>query len=88
MLQIVLLATGLHNILFNRSEIANISLVLIPQRRDRDNLTFINNLKVNNFDLMKGPIPPADNIGFIEDSDLDTLDYPERDDYPDDNEDT
>ena len=47
MLQLVLFVTGLHHILFNRMEVSNIQLMAVPQRRDRDRLAFVDDLKAN-----------------------------------------
>lgn len=68
LLQLILFVTGVNNILFNRTEIANVSLVIIPQRRDRDRLAFVDDLKANNFDLLHNkPLPPAECPNFTED---------------------
>lgn len=86
MLQIILLFTGLNHILFNRVEVSNIALSLIPQRRDRDKLSFVDDLKVNNLDMIKSsPLPPADCTNFIEDDEFDDDDF---DDLDDDDNDT
>ena len=70
LLQRILFVTGVNNILFNRTEIANVSLVIIPQRRDRDRLAFVDDLKANNFDLLHNkPLPPAECPNFTEDKD-------------------
>ena len=70
MLQFILFFTGLNHILFNRVEISNVALTMIPQRRDRDKLAFVDDLKVNNLDMLKeGPLPPADCTNFTEDDD-------------------
>ena len=75
MLQLVLFVTGLHHILFNRMEVSNIQLMAVPQRRDRDRLAFVDDLKANNFDLItKASLPPADCLGFVEDDDIDDID--------------
>ena len=90
MLQIILLFTGLNHILFNRVEVANVVLSLIPQRRDRDKLSFVDDLKANNFDLLKNtPLPPADCSNFEEDDeDEDFDDDDTSDDSDDENKDT
>ena len=94
MLQLVLFVTGLHHILFNRMEVSNIQLMAVPQRRDRDRLAFVDDLKANNFDLItKASLPPADCTGFVED-DIDDIEFTEEDfddnedDDSDNNEDT
>ena len=95
MLQLVLFVTGLHHILFNRMEVSNIQLMVIPQRRDRDRLAFVDDLKANNFDLItKSPLPPADCMCFVEDDDIDDIEFTgedfddNEDDDSDNNEDT
>lgn len=92
MLQLVLFVTGLHHILFNRMEVSNIQLMVVPQRRDRDRLSFVDDLKANNFDLItKSPLPPADCMGFVEDDDIEFTeeDFDDNeDDDSDNNEDT
>ena len=86
MLQLILFVTGLHHILFNRTEISNIQLMVIPQRRDRERLAFVDDLKANNFDLLKNsPLPPADCNGFVED-DIDDIEFTEEDFDDDDND--
>lgn len=90
MLQLILFVTGLHHILFNRTEISNIQLMVIPQRRDRDRLSFVEDLRANNFDLIKNsPLPPADCNGFVEDDEDLGDDFPDDDidDFPDDGND-
>ena len=69
MLQLVLFVTGIHHILFNRTEVSNISLALIPQRRDRERLAFVDDLKANNLDLVSPdiPLPLSENDDFRED---------------------
>ena len=87
MLQIVLFVTGLHHILFNRLEVSNISLALIPQRRDRERLAFVDDLKANNLDLLTSdvPIQLSGDDGFREDEDY--LDDDNIIDDDDDNDD-
>lgn len=87
MLQIILLFTGLNHILFNRVEVANVALSLIPQRRDRDKLSFVDDLKENNFDLIKNaPLPPAECNNFVEDDELDDIDEDDLDDQSNDSD--
>lgn len=74
MLQIILFVTGIHHILFNSVEISNISLVMVPQRRNRDKLAFMDDLRANNFDLVKNfSLPPAE-TDFKGDDEFDDLD--------------
>ena len=90
MLQLVLFVTGLHHVLFNRTEVSNIQLMVIPQRRDRERLEFVDDLKANNFDLITNtPLPPANCNGFVEDDDMDDMDFNEEDfeEYEDDDND-
>lgn len=84
MLQLVLFVTGVHHILFNRTEVSNISLSLIPQRRDRERLAFMDDLKANNFDLIKNAaLPPASCTDFKEDDIIDELGDFDDDDLDD-----
>ena len=87
MLLFILFFTGLNHILFNRTEISNVSLVIIPQRRDRERLAFVDDLKQNNFDLLKNsPLPPASCNDFKDDEHFDEEDF-DIEDFPDDDED-
>lgn len=84
MLLLILFFTGLNHILFNRTEVSNVSLVLIPQRRDRERLAFVDDLKQNNFDLLKNsPLPPASCNDFKDDENFDEEDF-NIEDFPDD----
>ena len=61
--------------------------MIIPQRRDRERLAFVDDLKANNFDLLKNsPLPPADCNGFVEDDDIDDIEFTEEDFDDDDND--
>lgn len=71
MLQLVFFTSGLHQILFNKVEISNISLVLIPQRRERDKLSFVDDLYINNIDLASNKVLPPSNCNFQEDDEDD-----------------
>ena len=48
----ILLVEGLHHILFTRSEVCAIVLKVIPLRVDRDKISYVENLAMNNLDLM------------------------------------
>ena len=88
MLQIILFVTGIHHILFNSVEISNISLVMVPQRRNRDKLAFMDDLRANNFDLVKNfSLPPAE-ANFKGDDEFDDLDDYDDDIIFDDDDDT
>ena len=67
--------------------------MVIPQRRDRERLAFVDDLKANNFDLITNtPLPPANCNGFVEDDDMDfneeDFEEYEDDDNDDNNGDT
>lgn len=89
MLQVLLLFTGLHHILFNQTEVSNVTLALVPQRRHRDRLAFIDGLRMYNLDLINNAsMPPGGSVPFREDDydDEDFDDFDEGDDdFPDDN---
>lgn len=53
LLEIVAFFTGIHHILFNSLEVSNISLGLIPSRRDRDKLSFLDDLRANTAGVAK-----------------------------------
>lgn len=81
MLELVLLVTGLHHILFNHTEISNITLVMVPQRRDRERLAFVDDLRNNNFDLVNNVSPPTSGYSkFKEDDEFDDIDDADFDD--------
>ena len=96
LLEIVAFFTGLHHILFNSLEVSNISLGLIPSRRDRDKLSFLDDLRTNTVGISKMddtvPFRPDDEDDF-EDDFNEELDNDEGDsennpdDNPDDNND-
>lgn len=48
----ILFIEGLHYILFSRTEVSSIVLKVIPIRVDRDKLSYVDNLAMNNLDLM------------------------------------
>lgn len=48
----ILFVEGLHHILFSRNEVCGVVLRVVPIRSDRDKLTFVENLAMNNLDLM------------------------------------
>lgn len=62
--------------------------MVIPQRRDRERLAFVDDLKANNFDLLQNAsVPPASCNGFVEDDDIDDIEFTEEDFDEDDSED-
>ncbi len=48
----ILFVEGLHHILFSRNEICGVVMRVVPIRVDRDKLSYIENLTMNNLDLM------------------------------------
>lgn len=82
-----MLFTGLHHILFNQTEVSNVTLTIAPQRRHRDRLAFIDGLRMYNLDLINNAsMPPGGSIPFRED-DYDEYfdDFDDDEDFPDDN---
>jgi len=51
-LTLIALLNGLHQIIFNRVEICNLSFHFLPLRKDRENISYINKLNMNNTDLI------------------------------------
>lgn len=82
-----MLFTGLHHILFNQTEVSNVTLTIAPQRRHRDRLAFIDGLRMYNLDLINNAsMPPGGSIPFREDDyDEDFDDFDDDEDFPDDN---
>lgn len=85
-LLLIALLTGIQHIIFNSTEVANITLSLIPQKRHRDRLAFIDDLCMYNLDLVtKANMPPGNYIPFKEDSDEDLPeDFPDSAQFPED----
>ena len=52
-LLIIMLLNGLQQIIFNRIEICNIGFSYVPIRKDRDKISYINKLNLENVDLIK-----------------------------------
>lgn len=82
-----MLFTGLHHILFNQTEVSNVTLTIAPQRRHRDRLAFIDGLRMYNLDLINSAsMPPGGSVPFREDDyDEDFDDFDDDEDFPDDN---
>ena len=62
---IVIMGTlsGIHNIIFNKMEIINMSLMMRPQAPEREKLGFIDKLCAGNLELSANmPVPPADSF--------------------------
>jgi hypothetical protein len=67
-----LVISGLDQILFNNSEVANISLICVAQRREQEKIAYIDKLIENNIDLaLHQQVPPSNFIPFQEDSEYD-----------------
>lgn len=71
---------GVQHILFNKCEINGVTLMLTPQRQDKDKIAYIDKLRCENVDLATGlPIPKGDGVPFRADDE-----YDDFDDFPDD----
>lgn len=62
LLNLIMFLNGIHQIIFNSSEVTNVSLLIRPNTLARDKLSYIDNLRLANMDLaQKDPASlPAD----------------------------
>jgi hypothetical protein len=82
------IVSGLDQIFFNDSEVVNVTLICMPQRREQDKLAYIDKLIENNMDVaLHKQAPPSNFIPFQEDSEYDEpIDPEDEDDEGDDGE--
>lgn len=90
-LEFILFFNGLNHILFNKSEIVSVSITIAPQRQEREKLSYLDNLKLCNFDIDNNISVPQDNyIEFRGDDEFDGEDFDDDDleDFDDDDKGT
>lgn len=89
LLSIIFILNGVHQIIFNKNEVINVVLQVLPNNNERDKMSYIMSLVKNNVDLESGtPIPPQnsfDSAPFREDDDYESIN--DDDFYEDDNDD-
>lgn len=87
-LEFVLFFSGLNHILFNKSEITSLTLQIIPQKREREKLSYLSELKYSNFDIDLGiPLAEPIDVNFKSDDEIMSEgEEPDDDDLDDDDD--